>query len=898
MAQIDIQAQLKAKFAQPLAPTAVRRIVVWNDPSGEFEGSFDSLVENGFDDAGATDGVMPAREGFARAVRFVKAYDGVMFETKRLIARGDTENDLLVYRQRARGDIEGDWLADVELYADHFQADFLSILADELNAADASDVRAALSAYRSFFAAKTRRRQFSKCCPAPQTGAQVELGVLAALLGGEAPDDARASFVVRGYLAALQRDGAQAAELFVKYDAAEALERCVKRLTGFDGALDGRDSFVALASHVLLSAASISIARDQLSGLESHISEANATFCMALVSDWDRDPRFSSEALFEMCRLVENECGLAARFSCAPLDAIVECDVFPCVNEAILASLLTSFAEGADRVCDARKALCRRANLSWYARVACYFEVLAAVAGMREFKTRHAQGFHVALPAEVWNAYVGDWCDMDALYRSLCRAYGACREKGYETLEEPVRSALEWAENLYSGWFLAESNACWTNAAQAQWLDSGCIPGIDRQRDFFWKIMPACKGSAKTMVVIVSDALRFEVGREIADELEREKGGMVKLDSMQATYPSITEFGMAALLPHRGMSLDGETGAVCVDGLPSATTEQREAVLRTASPHARTLRAEKYLDMPAAERKELLKSAEVVYLYHNVIDATGEKLATESSVFDACDDAVRDLVALARRVCIDAPGVHVAITADHGFLYTRHELGECERISKAYVPDNQAICGKRHIVCRDIDPAAIGGDPEGALFIGMNMDNIEGGKYYGFTPRQSVRIKQQGGTCRYVHGGVSLQELCVPLITFWRVGSRSKEFEDTRPATLRVLSDVRRITNSLFGVNFLQEEPAVGKVLPCEYELSFADSSGNEVSDVVKAHADKTSPNPQDRVVQVRFALKGSSFSSKEQYFLVARERETGRIVWKEPYTIEVSFAPSDMFGF
>lgn len=148
--------------------------------------------------------------------------------------------------------------------------------------------------------------------------------------------------------------------------------------------------------------------------------------------------------------------------------------------------------------------------------------------------------------------------------------------------------------------------------------------------------------------------------------------------------------------------------------------------------------------MPVAERKELLKSAEVVYLYHNVIDATGEKLATESSVFDACDDAVRDLVALARRVCIDAPSAHVAITADHGFLYTRHELGECERISKACMPDSQALCGKRHIVCRDIDPAAIGGDPEGALFIGMNMDDIEGGKYYGFTPA-SKRAPQATG---------------------------------------------------------------------------------------------------------------------------------------------------------
>lgn len=889
---------MKAKFAQPLPPAAVRRIVVWNDPSGEFEGQFDTLAESGFDSVGVADGVMPATGGFARPVRFVKACEGVMFETKRLIARGDTENDLLVYRQCARGDIEGDWLADVELYADHFQADYLSLLADELHAADSSDVRTALTAFRSFFAAKTRVQRFSKCCPAPQTGSDVELGVLASLLGGATPEDATATFVVRGYVAALQRDGAKAAEEFQKYDAMDALARCVRRLTGFEGALDGRDSFAALASHVLLSAASLSIARNQLTGLESHISQANATFCMAVVREWDRDARFSSEDLFDMCRLVEDECGLAARFAKAPLEAIVDCDVFPCINEAILASLLTSFAAGGNRVTDAREVLSRRANLSWHARVACYFDVLAAVSGMCEFKALHAAGFHMALPAEVWKAYTDDWCQMDALYRELCRAYGTCRAKGYELLEESLRAAMEWAENLYSGWFLPESNACWANAAQAQWMDSGCVEGIDRQRDFFWKIMPACKGSAKTMVIIVSDALRFEVGREIAEQLEREKGGVVKLASMQAMFPSATEFGMAALLPHRGMSLDCETGAVCVDGLPTATTEQREAVLRTVHPHARALRAEKYLDMPAAERKELLKSAEVVYLYHNAIDATGEKLATESSVFDACDDAVRDLSALARRVCIDAPGAHVAITADHGFLYTRHELDECERISKSELPDSQALCGKRHIVCCGADRSVIDADPANSLFIGMNMDGIDGGDYYGYTPRQSVRIKQPGGTCRYVHGGVSLQELCVPLITFWRVGARSKEFVDTRSATLRVLGDVRRITNSLFGVKLLQDEPAAGKVLPCEYELSFTDESGNEVSDVVKAHADKTSPNPQDRVVQVRFALKGSSFSSKAQYFLVARERETGRIVWKEPYAIEVSFAPSDMFGF
>ena len=98
------------------------------------------------------------------------------------------------------------------------------------------------------------------------------------------------------------------------------------------------------------------------------------------------------------------------------------------------------------------------------------------------------------------------------------------------------------------------------------------------------------------------------------------------------------------------------------------------------------------------------------------------------------------------------------------------------------------------------------------------------------------------------------------------------------------------MTNSLFSVNLIQEEPAQGKVLPCEYEL---------VSDTVKAHANKTSVNSQERVVHAKFALHAADgFSAKGPYYLVCRERETGKIVWRETYTIAVSFAPVADFGF
>ena len=180
----------------------------------------------------------------------------------------------------------------------------------------------------------------------------------------------------------------------------------------------------------------------------------------------------------------------------------------------------------------------------------------------------------------------------------------------------------------------------------------------------------------------------------------------------------------------------------------------------------------------------------------------------------------------------------------------------------------------------------------------MNMDALGGGEYVGLAPRQSVRIKRPGGTSRYVHGGVSLQEICVPVVGFRKVNARSKEFEDTQLASLKVLDTTRRITNSLFRVKLIQNEPAVGKVLPCEYELAFTDASGNEISTVVKANADKTSENSQERVLNVQFNLHSDlSFSAKDAYYLVAREKKTGTIAWREEYRIEISFAPID-FGF
>ena len=284
--------------------------------------------------------------------------------------------------------------------------------------------------------------------------------------------------------------------------------------------------------------------------------------------------------------------------------------------------------------------------------------------------------------------------------------------------------------------------------------------------------------------------------------------------------------------------------------------------------------------------------AEIIYVYHNKIDATGEEYSTERDVFAACDTAIDDLVALVKIAANDLGISRVVITADHGFIYTRDALAEREKVGKADIGAETVRLGRRYAI---LDDAVL----EDALFIKMNMDDMQGGVYVGISPRECVRIKKAGpGEC-YVHGGASLQEMCVPVIQFRNRKGGSAGYVEQQVATLKLLSTSRRVNSMIFRVELFQPEAVGGKVLPAEYELAMTDASGNEVSNVIKAHADMTDADETSRVTRSQFSLKaGRQYGSKETYYLVCRERETKQIAWKEEFTIDIAFAPMDDFGF
>ena len=144
-----------------------------------------------------------------------------------------------------------------------------------------------------------------------------------------------------------------------------------------------------------------------------------------------------------------------------------------------------------------------------------------------------------------------------------------------------------------------------------------------------------------------------------------------------STLPSITQYGMAALLPHRSLELT-EDYSVLVDGQKTDTLEQRQAILQKYKPASRCVQYDDIKNLSVADLRSIFTRQDVVYIYHNQIDARGDKLNTENEVFNACAEAVDEISALIRRLTTSANRSRFIVTADHGFLYRRNKLAESD----------------------------------------------------------------------------------------------------------------------------------------------------------------------------------------------------------------------------
>ena len=109
--------------------------------------------------------------------------------------------------------------------------------------------------------------------------------------------------------------------------------------------------------------------------------------------------------------------------------------------------------------------------------------------------------------------------------------------------------------------------------------------------------------------------------------------------------------------------------------------ENRKKIIESEVADSIAVHFQDMLAMNKAGRREMLKVKSLIYIYHDTIDAMGDKASTEVYTFNAVETALNQLNDLVKIIRDDLSGTNVYITADHGFLYQRDALEESDKIA-------------------------------------------------------------------------------------------------------------------------------------------------------------------------------------------------------------------------
>lgn len=856
---------LNRRFAAPLPEFYQRRIIFWYDEDREFEDKIEEVI---LDNAKVL--VLTGNNTFA---------------AKKLLASDDTTSNYLVYSPLRYERLEDNWLINIELYSEEFRADLNSIWMDEMGLPNNATVRRMVKGYRKFFNNIDRRKSVAAMAQNITTASQLHLAIMASICGLK---DAQPASIIRAVLSqSLELDSNSIYQDFVKYGAKNPFWVMVAQATGYS---EGDDADLGrLATHILLTAATRTMRSEFLVGLDSFISTPHQSYCYDMVSDWLHSE--GSCDLYQIARFVENEARLSQRFEQMDVEDLKDTECFPCINECILEHLMKDICNHIIKT-DVIKAIVeKRRTMVWYDEVSCYYEGLLQVANMQMFFHDHAAGFHLAQARDIWKAYITDYYKMDTYYRQFHLCFDRSLTASNDVLDDLFKHVVEKVEGLYNGWFLNQLGANWTDVCKDELAQYGRILEINQQEQFYRSRVASCDSR---VYVIISDALRYEVAASLTEQLRRETQSQITLDSVQGVFPTITKFGMAALLPHKKLNVvKKQNGGVTVlaDGC-STEMPNRDKVLKGAHSTSVALQYKNIIKMKRAERQALVKGMDIVYIYHDKIDEASH--TADNLVFPACDDAINEIKNIVRIICNEFGGTRIFITADHGFLYTYSPLTEDAKVDKNSFHQMDVEYGRRYAIMEQ------GAEPDYLLPVKF-LDEESG--LTAFAPRENIRIKMSGGGLNFVHGGISLQEMVVPVIDYQFLRSSSKTYQrnrekyDTMPVTLSLLSATRKISNMIFSLNFYQKEAVGDNRSACNYQMYFTDASGKQISDLVRIIADKTSEKGQDRTFRCSFNLKSLKYSNRDSYYLVILDESGQQPPQREEFQIDIAFAV-DEFNF
>jgi uncharacterized protein (TIGR02687 family) len=813
-----------------------QRIVFWYDTRREFRADFEALA-------------LPGVEKIELANN--------EFGVKYRVLRAQPEQKFLLYHDGPEPEHTHNWLLDVQLASGIlFRTDQVALWLAELELGP--DAYPLLEAHVAFFEAAKRREKLKELLAPGDSQPALRQKMLAVCVGCEP----RLDVMLETLLAEFAGGSDTRIKLIERSALSAHFWELVKRSYGYVNDKPGlQDFLIALFKTCFLS--------DVDPDFKSQLSSEAKVF----IKRW-KDSRMHAEAFELLSAQCADILQIEDRLQVLDYRTLMEADEFESIDRKILSELVRDVVARTVSAQDVEQWVRQRRQGHWFDR---YQDVYLAVEhGAQFIQQLELTQLDIDSLTDGLQKYTQTWFRLDQRYRKFIH-HG--RESGQASLLQALNQQVE---NLYANNYLSRLNVRWQ-----QFVDScqhwEAAPFLSQSQFFDRFVRPYLERKGK-VCVLISDAFRYEVGEELQSLIRREDRFDAELVPALACLPSYTQLGMAALLPHRSLQIaEDDSGDVMVDGASARGTANRARILAQAVSASTAVLAKDVLAMGKDESRALVRDHDVVYIYHNLIDKTGDTRDTEERVFGAAEETLDELLRVIKKLA-NANASNLLVTADHGFIFQNHPLQDSDFLSNE--PEGKEILytDRRFVLGRGLreNSSLKTFEPEQLGLAGSLQVQI---------PKSINRLRLKGSGSRFVHGGATLQEVVIPVISI----NKKRQSDIGRVDVELIGGGGKTITTGLLGVVLYQVAPVTEKRQPRKLRAGIYTLEGEVISDTHDLTFDMSSENPREREVSVQFILsrKADAYNN-QQVELRLEEPVDGtshyRLYQSVRYTIRRSF--------
>lgn len=342
-------------------------------------------------------------------------------------------------------------------------------------------------------------------------------------------------------------------------------------------------------------------------------------------------------------------------------------------------------------------------------------------------------------PKDYIDKYLTSFCSIDTCYRHILESFKALDKTTghYDTFHQAKvdadRHYATQTNNL---------NLEWVKCLVAKGAKLNQLTGYNAQQNFYRDF----RNKDVKQVVIISDALRYEVAKELLGELAKERH-VATLECNIAMLPTETKFCKRALFPHDKLELNGSD--MLVDGVDLSGINQRSDFLNGYVEGATCVNFED-VEGNNLQTNRILFKKPLVYVFHNTIDEAGHN----GDVVDACRKSIQQIAKLVKSLHSSYNVSNVIVTSDHGFLFNDIDFEE---------KDKQTI--SEEVIEKKTRYYLTKSDEEIQGVTKFRLSDVSGMEedVYVAVPTGTNRFAATGGY-QFAHGGAALQEIVVPVI--------------------------------------------------------------------------------------------------------------------------------------